>query len=564
MAIVGIDLGTTNSLVAVFRDGQPELIPNAAGDVLTPSVVGLSEADTILIGAAAKARLVTHPGRTVGLFKWTMGAARRYRIGHKSLTSEELSALLLRALKADAEAYLGAQVDEAVISVPAYFNELQRKAVRKACQMAGMTPRRLINEPTAAALAYGLQEIAAEQTILVFDLGGGTFDVSILEVYEGVMEVKATSGDARLGGEDFTAALADHLATAAGLVYLKRQTKAALLRCAEDAKRALSDRDEVEIDATIADEEIKSALTRAKFEEITAPLLVRLHRPVQRAMSDAGLQAEDVDRVVLVGGATRMPIVRAMIAKRMQRMPEFGLDPDQVVALGAAVQAGLVTRDAALDEVVMTDVSAFTLGIEISRQIRGRPEPGYFLPIIERNTVVPVSREEVVEPVSRHQTAITVAVYQGEAPMVEDNIALGKLMVPVSAAADETDRGVAIRFTYDVSGLLEVDATVRATGKSERAVIRELAGDVSEDEIATSFERLAALKVHPRDQEENITLRSRIAECYAMSRFEQREALQDLLQGFDDVLARQDPVEIAEYRVWLEPVVAGYEGKYIV
>ena len=394
----GIDLGTTHSLIAVFRDGAAELIPNALGEVLTPSVVAFDEG-RILVGRAAREVALAHPERAASVFKRAMGTARRYPLGPEEHDATALSALILRSLKADAEAHLGCEVTEAVISVPAYFNELQRRAVQDAARIAGLTASRLINEPTAAALAYGLQD-QSEARILVFDLGGGTFDVSVLDLFDGVIEVKASTGDAFLGGEDFTEGLARHIAARAGLEFQDPALRPGLLRLAEAAKRRLSEVAELQLSAMVQGHEVKMELTRQRFDEVTAQLLTRLEAPLTRALSDSGLRPEEIDRVVLVGGASRMPAVRALAARRLRQFPAMTLDPDHVVALGAAVQAALVARDAALQDMVMTDVSAFTLGIDTGQIVEGRLFAGYFTPLIERNTTIPTARARLSDAVS--------------------------------------------------------------------------------------------------------------------------------------------------------------------
>lgn len=365
----GIDLGTTNSLIAVFRDGAPELIPNALGQVRTPSVVARVGKE-IVVGDTAREVALSDPSNAASLFKRAMGTDRSYALGSASHSAPELSALILRSLRSDAEAHLGVPVRDVVISVPAYFNELQRKAVRAAGQIAGLTVTRLINEPTAAALAYGLHEKGVEQRILVFDLGGGTFDVSVLDLFEGVMEVRASAGDAFLGGEDFTEALARHIAAQTALDHTDAKLRPALLKLAEQAKRGLTTEPQVTLAATIGGAEIRQTLTRDRFDEICGLLMARLSTPLDRALNDAQIGVTELSKVILVGGATRMPCVRSYIGKKLRQFPVMGLDPDHVVALGAAVQAALVARDVALDDVVMTDVSAFTLGGRHGHQYR--------------------------------------------------------------------------------------------------------------------------------------------------------------------------------------------------
>ncbi len=539
---IGIDLGTTNSLIAVFGDSEPELIPNALGGVLTPSAVGFADDGALLIGQAAKERLVTHPDHTTARFKRHMGTDHEAKIGNKKYRAEELSALVLRSLKADAEAYLGQSITDVVVSVPAYFNDLQRKATIAAADLAGLTVTRLVNEPTAASLAYGLEDRNADAKFLVIDLGGGTFDVSILELFSGVMEVRASAGDAFLGGEDFTDLLTKHVADRLeiNIDELDQSARARLRWLADEVKRKLSSSRDVSADFNHNGELRTVKLNQEQFEELSDPLLRRLRLPIQRALSDSKLALDSVDRVILVGGATRMPTVRALITRLIKKFPEHSIDPDHVVALGAAVQAGLVQRHEALEDVVMTDVAPFTLGYEVAIQVgENAYEPGHFSPLIERNTIIPVSRSNVVSPVSLGQKQIDVPVFQGESPFVKDNIRLGSLLVPIPHNKKEFE-SVEIRYTYDTSGVLEVIATVLSTKKQHRLVIEGNPGILSRDQIDARFKELAGLKINPRDQDENAALLARLARVYENFTGDQREFINHLITEFEQALHTQD------------------------
>lgn len=561
MAFIGMDLGTTNSLVAVFRDGASELIPNQHGEFLTPSVVSNYDG-AMITGRGAKSRLVSHPNETAAIFKRTMGAAKTYKLGKQRFKSEELSAIVLRSLKSDAEAFLNAPVSDVVISVPAYFNEQQRKSVRAAGKLAGLNVQRLINEPTAAALAYGLNDIDGESTFLAFDLGGGTFDVSIIEMFEGVMEVRATAGDAYLGGEDFTKAIAKHFQAESGIQTPTAVQMGALTDLAERAKVALSQKHDVTLNGNLDGTEFSTTFTRDDFEKVCDGLLIRLRRPVDRALHDAKLSRSEIERVVLVGGATRMPMVRSFAGKHLGRLPEMSLNPDHVVALGAAIQAGLVGNDAALDDVVMTDVSAFTLGTDISRDVGNSIQSGFYEPIIERNSVVPISREQVFSTAMKGQTEVEFNIYQGESPMVSGNLFLGKLTVKVPKNKKEHE-AVSIRFSYDVSGLLEVDAKVLSTGAESSLLITSLSGEMDDAEIAKRLKNLDGLKVHPKDISENILLRARIEQCYAMALADDRDILQRMLVEFDTVIAKQNHSDIAVLCKDFSEQLDAYEAHYV-
>jgi molecular chaperone HscC len=557
----GIDLGTTNSLIAVFRDGKAELVPNALGQVLTPSVVAVT-AQGVVVGQTARELALSNPSATASVFKRAMGTDRSYTLAGKSFSAPELSALVLSTLKADAEAHLGVSVSDVVISVPAYFNEVQRKAVRAAGQIAGLNVKRLINEPTAAALAYGLHEENAEAKFLVFDLGGGTFDVSILDLFEGVMEVKSSAGDAFLGGEDFTEALARYIGERHDLDVNAAEHRPGLLKLGEQVKLGLSERDQVHLTAEVAGKTIDEVITRSRFDDITGQLMTRLNGPLDRALKDAEFRPDDLDKVVLVGGATRMPSVKSYVSRKLRKFPVMGLDPDHVVALGAAVQAALVARDAALDDVVMTDVSAFTLGVETSHMINGQLRAGYFAPIIERNTVVPVSREQVFQTAQLGQPMVRFAVFQGEAPVVAANLYLGSLEIDVPVNQKDHE-SVSVRFTYDISGLLQVEAASVSTGRSSSLVITKLAGEMSEAEIKAALGKLQKLKRHPRDDAANQHAKSRIEACYAMAKGDDRYWIQQLLIEFNDAIDGQEAGKIEETRAKVHKLLDRFEAGYV-
>lgn len=556
--IVGIDLGTTNSLIAVWQEGQSRLIPNSLGEVLTPSCVSLDEDGSVLVGRAARERLQTHPERSAAVFKRYMGSDKALRLGSREFRAEELSALVLKSLKADAEAALGEPVTEAIITVPAYFSEAQRRATRVAGQIAGLKVERLLNEPTAAALAYGIHQLGSESRFLVFDLGGGTFDVSVLELFEGVMEVRASAGDNFLGGEDFSNALIDLFFKRLGLPASLRKDALFMQRLsaqAESAKRSLSSAGEAAIRLWHEDTEHALDLDEAALAEVCAPLLARLRQPVERALRDANLRASELDRVVLAGGATRMPLVRKLVTTLFGRFPAIDFNPDEVVAMGAAVQAGLKARDAALSEVVMTDVAPFSLGVAVSRQLSASTHSdGHFDPIIERNTPVPVSRVKRYHPMHAAQTSLDVQVFQGEARMVRDNIHLGELRVPIPQGLP-SDNGVDIRFTYDVNGLLQMEATVLRTGALHTLLIEGNPGLLDEAEIAERLKALAELKIHPRDRLENRTLMARAERLYTQLRGDVREWLGEQIMVFEQILSTQDGKVIDAQRPQFEAML---------
>jgi molecular chaperone HscC len=548
--IVGIDLGTTNSAIAIWRDGKAELIPNRLGQMLTPSAVSVDQDGEILVGMAARERQVSHPAATATAFKRYMGTQRRVRLSGIVFTPEELSALVLRSLKEDAETYLGEAVTEAVITVPAYFNDKQRKATKRAGELAGLKVERLVNEPTAAALAYGIDRLKDESRFLVFDLGGGTFDVSILEIFEGVIEVRASTGDNRLGGEDFNELLVAMMRErfrpqwgSAGRDNAQLYEK--LREQAERARRALSSAPSASMRVVWRDREYEMDVPAEAFEAKAADLLARLREPVLRSLRDSGLRSEGLAEIVLIGGATRMPMIRKAVARMFGRFPNSSVNPDEAVALGAAVQAGLKARDAALKEVVLTDVCPYSLGIETARKRPdGSTEPGLFSPIIERNTVIPASRLQSYGTMEKDQRIVKLRVFQGEARLVSDNVALGELDVPMPPGP--AGQEVECRFTYDINGLLEVDVHIPASGDRRQLLIVDPEVEESDD-LDVRREALAALKVHPRDTEASRAILARATRCWENALGEQRQHVDHLIGQFQAVLQIQDPraVEIA-------------------
>jgi molecular chaperone HscC len=556
--IVGIDLGTTNSLIGIWRNGQAELIPNALGHLLTPSVIGVAEDDRILVGMAAREQLSTNPARTAATFKRYMGTGREFTLGSRSFRPEELSAMVLRALKADAEAHLREPVSEAVITVPAYFNDAQRKATKVAGELAGLKVDRLLTEPTAAALAYGVGWRPADELMLVIDLGGGTFDVSLLHMFEGVTEVRATAGDTWLGGENFVDLLAGIFMQAVGKTSGLPATPAAqatLRRQAEIAKRRLSDSDQATMSLAHKGRTIDHVITRAEFEVGAEALLTRLRFPIERALRDARVDPDRVTRVILAGGASRMPMFRKLIGRIFRRLPLQTINPEEVVAQGAAVRAGMLARDTELVETVMTDVAPFTLGIEVGQEVDGKRVSGLFLPIIERNTVIPASRVERVVNSGDNQTAISVTVYQGESRFIADNIKLGELTVSIPRS-QKGEQPIDVRFTYDPSGLLEVESHVLSTGVRRLAVIEGNPGVLPAEQIAQRLAALATLKVHPRDDAGNQVLLARGKRLYEERLGYERDQIGDTLARFQAALEGQNPDHIKSARNGLEACIA--------
>lgn len=549
--IIGIDLGTTNCAVAIWRDGEAELIPNALGDILTPSAVSIDKTGQSWVGRAALDRMATHPEETATSFKRRMGTEATTKLGKTKLSAPDLSAIMLRSLIDDVEAATGERPSEAVITVPAYFSERQRRDTRRAGEIAGLTVKRLINEPTAAALAFGLHNREDREPFLVFDLGGGTFDVSIVEMFDGIIEVRASAGDNRLGGDDFNDAMLKLLEPKLKQAGIFEQLgdekgKAQLTLAAERARRALSDAKEAEFAITVDDTRHTFPVTCEAFEEAAAPLLKRLRDPVTRALRDSYINVAGLSDIVLVGGATRMPAVRSAITRMFGRFPNSTVHPDHAVALGAAILAGLLSKGDELDEIRVTDVAPFSLGIDVADYDQfGNVQGGIFAPMIERSTPVPCSREHSFSTMRDNQRVLEIGVYQGESRSVENNIKLGKLSVPVPPKkAGEVE--VLVRFTYDTSGLLEVDVNVPETALHKNLVIVDEEDKRSKKDIEERRAAIEKLKVHPRDEEANAALMARLERAYEDFTGHVREAIGRWITDFKGVLDKQDPRLIAE------------------
>ena len=467
---VGIDLGTTNSVVAVLEGGEPSVIANAEGNRTTPSIVAF-KSEEVLVGELAKRQAITNPDNTVRSIKRHVGTDWKEKFEDKEYTPQEISARILQKLKRDAEAYLGDDVTEAVITVPAYFNDAERQATKEAGQIAGLNVLRIINEPTAASLAYGLEN-NEDQKILVFDLGGGTFDVSILEISEGVFEVKSTSGDSKLGGDDWDQRVMDWLIdkfkSSTGIDLSK--DKMAVQRIQEGAEKAkieLSSTSETEINLPFitandaGPQHLLEKLSRSEFEKITADLVERTKEPVENALSDAGMQYSDIDHIILVGGSTRMPSVQQLVKTLTGKDPHKGVNPDEVVASGAAIQAGVLKGD--VKDVLLLDVTPLTLGVET--------KGGIMTKMIERNTTIPTKRSEVFSTAENNQTQVEIHILQGEREVAAGNKSLGRFTLTDIPAAMAGTPQIEVTFDIDANGIVNVNAKDLGTGKEQAITI---------------------------------------------------------------------------------------------
>ncbi len=481
--ILGIDLGTTNSCMAVIEGGEPKVIENAEGERTTPSVVAFTDDGQRLVGGPAKRQMVTNPDGTVASIKRKMGTNEKVTVKGEEYTPEQISAFILQKMKKDAEEYLGEEVEEAVITVPAYFNNSQREATKAAGEIAGLVVKRIINEPTASCLAYGLDEKEEEQTILVYDLGGGTFDVSILEVGEGVFDVIATSGNTHLGGNDWDQKIMDYLIkefkneTGVDLSQ-DRQALQRLRDAAEKAKIELSSvkQTEVNLPYITADssgpKHLTKTFTRKKFEALTEDLLKQTEEPITQALKDADLQPESIDKILLVGGATRMPAVRKLVKGYFSKDPRKDINPDECVALGAALQGGVLRGD--VKDILLLDVTPLSLGVET--------KGGVFTKIIDRNTTIPCEESKIFTTAADNQTSVDIHILQGERPMAKDNHSLGRFTLSGIPPAPMGVPQIEVTFKIDANGIMHVTAQDKATNKDASITIKG-SSTLSEDEI---------------------------------------------------------------------------------
>ncbi len=547
--IIGIDLGTTNSLVAYFTEEGPKIIPNRLGKNLTPSVVSIDEEKQVYVGELAAERMLLYPDSAASVFKRDMGSKREFKLLDQTFLAEELSSLVLRALKEDAETYLGETVEEAVISVPAYFDDARRRATKRAGELAGLKVERIISEPTAAAIAYGLYQSQAQARFLVFDLGGGTFDVSILELYDTILEVRAVAGDNFLGGEDFTAVLENlffekHYKL--DRLSLDEKTLRHIHKQAELCKLGFGDRRGSKMSCKVGDELLELEVDLPKYEEACGELLERIRRPVKRSLADAHIRLSDIDKVVLVGGATKSPVVRRFVSKLFKMIPDTNINPDEAVALGAAIQGAMKERKEAIKEVILTDVCPFTLGTEVVREWENNQyEGGVFCPIIDRNTVIPASRTERLYTVRDNQDKIRINVLQGESRFAANNLSLGELLIniPQGKAGQES---VDVTYTYDINSILEVEVKVISTGEVEKKVFLGRDVDMTPEEIEERLKTLSYLKIHPRDREENKYLLLRGERVYEESLGDDRLFVERAIRKFEKALDTYDQGLIEE------------------
>ena len=530
--IIGIDLGTTNSCVAVMEGGEPVVIANSEGSRTTPSVVSFQAGGERLVGQVAKRQAITNPDHTIISIKREMGTDHKTKIDDKVYSPQEISAMVLQKIKADAEAYLGEKVTQAVITVPAYFNDAERQATKDAGRIAGLEVLRIINEPTAAALAYGLDKTEHNEKIFVYDLGGGTFDVSILELGDGVFEVLSTNGDTKLGGDDFDEKIMNYIAEtfkAENGIDL-RNDKMALQRlkeAAEKAKIELSSSMQTNInlpfitaDAT-GPKHIDMNLTRAKFNELTHDLVQRSIEPMKKALSDAGLSMSQIDKVILVGGSTRIPAVQEAVKNFTGKEPSKGVNPDECVAIGAAIQAGVLTGE--VKDVLLLDVTPLTLGIETLG--------GVATPLIERNTTIPTKKSQVFSTAADGQTSVEIHVVQGERQMAADNKTLGRFTLSGIAPAPRGIPQIEVTFDIDANGIVKVSAMDKGTGKEANITITA-STNLSDDEVERAVKEAEKFAEEDKKRKESIEVKNN-ADQLAYQTEKQLEELGDKIEAAD-------------------------------
>ena len=506
--VIGIDLGTTNSCVAVLEGGEPVVIANAEGNRTTPSVVGFAKNGERLVGETAKRQAITNPDRTIASIKRHMGEAYKVTVDGKDYTPQDISAMILTKLKNDAEAYLGEKVTEAVITVPAYFSDAQKQATKDAGKIAGLEVKRIVNEPTAASLAYGLDKEEGEHKILIYDLGGGTFDVSILELAEGTFAVLATNGDTHLGGDDFDAALLNYLADTFAKengVDLRADKMAhqRLKEAAEKAKKELSSAMTTNVNlpfiTVTADGPLhmNMDITRAKFEQLTAHLVERTIEPMRKAMADAGVSNSDIDKVILVGGSTRIPAVQEAVKRVTGKEPFKGINPDECVAAGAAIQAGVLTGE--VNDILLLDVTPLSLSIETLGGVATR--------LIERNTTIPTKKSQIFSTAADNQTAVDIHVMQGEREMAAGNITLGRFQLTGIAPAPRGIPQIEVTFDIDANGIVNVSAKDMGTGKEQRITITS-STKLSDEEIQAKVKEAEQYAEEDKKRKEEVEIRN--------------------------------------------------------
>lgn len=559
MAIVGIDLGTTNSLIAVYRNGKSELIPNEFGEYLTPSVVHINKDKEVIVGKSAKELLIVDPDNTVSVFKRSMGLKKSYSLRGGKYQPEELSAFVIKKLVEDAKRELKEDIEEVIISVPAYFDDVRRKATKRAGEIAGVKVERLINEPSAAALACRMEEEEDDCVYMVFDFGGGTLDVSIVECFDNVISVNAVSGDNHLGGSDFDDVIAKYICKELGKEYkkLSKQDQSIVLRKAEQLKKKLSVDREAEISLDLDAVKGTVSLTQEKLVEISAKIFSRMKKPIRQVLNDCEFRLEDISKIVLVGGSSKMTVVSMYLYYLLQKDLFTSGDSDETVALGLGYYAGMKSRNEDIRDLVMTDICPFSLGVDTHNE-SDIANP-YFSPIISRNSVLPISKWDYYTTVRNNQREIELNIYQGDEYYAKNNIHLGKMSVKVKPRPAGEEK-IKVRFTYDINGILDVDVEVESTHMTYQKTIVNKELGLSDKELQKQMEKLAELKKDPKSKEENQYLITLANALYRETSGDVRNYIAGIIDYFDRVLSEGNEAKIEHIRKRLMVVLSNIEA----
>lgn len=550
MAIIGIDLGTTNSLVSVFRGGRTELIPNSFGEYLTPSVVGFGEDGEVFVGKIAKEMLVTRPKRTFAEFKRNMGTNFTYQVDKRAYRPEELSAFVLRRLKQDAEKYLGEAVTEAVISVPAYFNDDKRCATKQAGKLAGLTVERLINEPSAVALKHHTDKEDSE-TMIIFDFGGGTLDVSLVEAFDNMVEIQAVAGDNYLGGKDFDEIIAEHFFQEQNIIQnlLSQEDQGIVRKEAELLKRELSEKNSASRSFWIAGQEYTMSLTNQQLIHISAELFSRMAKPIQKVLNDSDTSLEEVDQIILVGGSSKMPVV-AQYIRSLSDVPVVLEDnPDESVALGVGIAAAIKERNGAVRDIILADICPFSLGTAVY--------DGTFSPIIQRNETLPCKRTQNYTTVNNNQTKLTFPIYQGESLVAKENLLLGTLEIRNLPKRPKGEVMASVTFLYDINGILDI--RIVSENQALHQVILNKNMGLSDEEVAVRLKELEKMTLHPLEQEETRLLVEKAERLYQESSPRNREYIAFLLRQFKEIALSEKGRAVHEAAVRLSLTLEALE-----
>ncbi len=560
MAIIGIDLGTTNSLAVCWKNGKTIAIKNSLGDIYTPSAVSMDDNDNIIVGKIASERLISHPDRSVSEFKRNMGTDFKFKLAKNEFSATELSSFILKKIKKDAEMYLGDTVEEAIISVPAYFDDNSRNATKMAAKLAGLNVNRLINEPSAAALAYTEQNNFCEGTFMIIDFGGGTLDVSIVDTFDSIIEILSVAGDNHLGGKDFNEAIVRYFCKINQLCYddLSDDGKAIIYRNAENCKIALSSVPSAMIIANINEKQYSAVIDNNKLIKISADVFDRISIPIKKALHDSQCTIDDIDDIILVGGSCKMPVIQSYIEKLLHKKICTDIDPDTAIAMGAGIFAAIKERNETLKDVILTDICPFSLGISTYSTETNEDLMEF---IIDRNTSLPASRMKKFSAISDGQKKIRIRIYQGESMLPAKNIFLGEIEVEC-AETKKDDAICEVRLTYDINGILMIDITTLSDNKNHSHIIMSKSNQMSEQEIEICKLKMEKIKLSKENDEENSLLIARAQRMYEEALPEERNIILQALIVFKSALQKQKNHEIRISYEQLKEILDNIGGQF--